>query len=101
MQHEDFSIAVFGKQSLLCLPNKDKVTSLSMKINFFTDMYLFIFLTKKEYFVHKIVNRDKKWVYCDNLVDDKQWLYPDQPPFFTLRRAIYVIKGNAVFLVGS
>ena len=28
MQHEDFSIALFGKQSLLCLPNKDKVTSL-------------------------------------------------------------------------
>ena len=30
MQHEDFSIALFGKQSLLCLPNKDKVTSLNL-----------------------------------------------------------------------
>jgi hypothetical protein len=28
MQHEDFSIALLGKQSLLCFPNKDKVTSL-------------------------------------------------------------------------
>ena len=33
MQHEDFSIALFGKQSLLCLPNKDKVTSLKITIN--------------------------------------------------------------------
>jgi hypothetical protein len=28
MQRKEFSIALLGKQSLLCLPNKDKVTSL-------------------------------------------------------------------------
>jgi hypothetical protein len=26
MQHEDFSIALLGRQGLLCLLNKDKVT---------------------------------------------------------------------------
>ena len=44
MQHEDFSIALFGKQSLLCLPNKDKVTSLFEPLWVFFDT---IFLLKK------------------------------------------------------
>ena len=44
MQHEDFSIALFGKQSLLCLPNKDKVTFLNI-------------------FIYNLINRFKSFLY--------------------------------------
>ena len=51
-----------------------------------------VFKTEKKSFLHKIVTGDEKWLYYDNPVNNKQWLDPDQPPLFMVKREIHVKK---------
>jgi len=51
---------------------------------------------RKEYFLHKIITGDEKWILYDNPKRRKSWVDPGQPSTSTPKPSIHYQEGFAL-----